>query len=166
METQNAKSPIAALISQFELQTRLFNNVLENITDEQSSKKLTEDTNHLSWLTGHVLSSRYMLANVLGLAVNEPHAELFSRGKGLQKGVTYPSVNELQKEWNPLSEKLLAKLNALGENDLAAPAPFPLPMGGSDIKTLVSFMSHHEAYTIGQMGILRRFNGLPGMKYN
>jgi hypothetical protein len=166
METKTLTSPISALISQFELQTRLFNNVLDNVNDDHAHKPAKEDTNHLAWLTGHVLSSRFMMANVLGMIENEPHADLFGNGKGLQKDVKYPSINELRKEWNPLNEKLIAKLNSLTNEELNAKAPFPLPMSGDNIKTAIAFFAHHEAYTIGQMGLLRRFHGLPGMKYN
>jgi hypothetical protein len=166
METQTLTSPISGLIHQFELQTRLFNNVLDNVTDEHAQQFVKEDTNHLAWLTGHVLSSRFMLANVLGITDKEPHADLFGNGKGLQKNATYPSINELRKEWNPISAKLLTKLNSLSSEELSAKAPFQLPMSASDMKATIAFISHHEAYTIGQMGLLRRVHGLPGMKYN
>ncbi|HWY12981.1 MAG TPA: DinB family protein [Bacteroidia bacterium] len=166
METKTQSSPISALINQFELQTRLFNNVLDNITDDHAHKPVKEDTNHLAWLTGHVLSSRYMLANILGIPDKEPNAEFFGNGKGIQKGVKYPSINEIRKEWNPMAEKLMIKLNAITNEELSAKAPFPVPMSASDIKAAIAFFSHHEAYTIGQMGLLRRFHGFPGMKYN
>jgi hypothetical protein len=166
MEAKTLTSPITGLINQFELQTRLFNNVLDNVVDEHGEKQAKEEINHLAWLTGHVLSSRFMLANILGIADKEPHAELFGNARGMQKDAKYPAISELRKEWNPISEKLMAKLNSLTGEELNAKAPFALPMAASDIAAFIAFMSHHEAYTIGQMGLLRRFHGLPGMKYN
>jgi hypothetical protein len=40
-------------------------------------------------------------------------------------------------------------------------APFDDTLGG-----LWAFINHHQAYTIGQIGILRRGLGKPAMKYS
>ena len=59
------------VIDQFNLQTKLFNNSTITISDTNSQSKLSETTNHAAWLTGHTVSSRFMLANILGLQVQE-----------------------------------------------------------------------------------------------
>lgn len=165
MTTKTSTSAITDLIGQFKLQEKLFINVTSEIKNEDSHKKMNQNTNHLSWLIGHTVSTRYMILNVLGVNISEPFPDLFAQGKGMQDNVTYPVISELIKEWNSVSGKLEEKLNSLTDSELEANAPFPTPLGAS-IKSFISFCSHHEAYTIGQIGLYRRFHGYSAMKYN
>jgi hypothetical protein len=165
MTTQSKTSPIADLIGQYRLQEKLFANVTNDIKDEHSHKRMNENTNHLAWLVGHTVSTRFMLANLLGANESEPFPDLFAQGKGLQENAKYPSLGELTKDWTSVSRKLEDKLNSISEAELDANAPFPTPLGPS-IRNFITFCAHHEAYTIGQMGLYRRFHGYPGMKYN
>ena len=55
-------SSIQPVVKQFELQTRLFNNVLESIEDVKGSERLSDHVNHLQWIAGHLTNSRYGLA--------------------------------------------------------------------------------------------------------
>ena len=63
---------IKHLVNQFDLQTRLFNNVTTGINDADAQKQLNENTNHVAWLAGHTASTRHMLAGALGIQVSEP----------------------------------------------------------------------------------------------
>jgi hypothetical protein len=156
---------IKHLINQFDLQTRLFNNVTTGINDADAQKPLNENTNHVAWLAGHVASTRYMLAGALGIQTAEPFPDIFGNGKGLQKDVKYPSIKESTKEWNALSEKISTALKNLPEEALGNKMPQMFPTGDT-FGDFISFLNHHEAYTIGQIGIARRFFGNEAMKYN
>jgi hypothetical protein len=165
MTTQSNVSPITDLIGQFRLQERLFNNVTAEISDTHSLQRMNQNTNHMAWLIGHVVSTRYMILNVIGGNAGEPFPDLFAQGKGLQENAAYPTVKELTKDWNSVSQLMEEKLNSLSETELNANAPFPTPCGTS-IKNFISFCAHHEAYTLGQLGLYRRFHGYTAMKYN
>ena len=156
---------IKHLIDQFNLQTRLFNNVTIGIGDDDAQKQLNSNTNHIAWLTGHIVSTRFGLAKGLGLPVQEPFPELFENQKGLDKQAKYPSMQELTKDWNSLAEKIGNVLNSLTEEALQSKMPRTVPTGDT-LGDLICFLMHHEAYTIGQLGISRRFFGLEAMKYN
>jgi hypothetical protein len=156
---------IKHLINQFNLQTKLFNNVTVSISDVDSQKQMNANTNHIAWLTGHTVSTRYMLANALGLKTQEPFPALFENGKGIDKTAKYPSIKELTKDWNSISEKVSTALNSISEEALQTKMPRPVPTGDT-MGDFISFINHHEAYTIGQLGISRRFFGLEAMKYN
>lgn len=158
-------SSIKYLIIQFNLQTRLFNNVTVGVTDSDAQTQMNGNTNHAAWLTGHIVSTRFMLANVLGLNVKEPFPAFFENGKGLDKTAKYPSMSALTKDWNALSEKMVAALSSLNEEALNNKMPRPVPTGDT-LGDFIAFLIHHEAYTIGQLGISRRFFGLEGMKYS
>jgi uncharacterized damage-inducible protein DinB len=155
---------IKHLINQFNLQSRLFNNVTAEISDEDSGKPMNRNTVHIAWLAGHTVSTRYSLANALGCQVQEPFPNLFKNEKAMDKAVEYPSMKELTKDWDSISETLKTALTAVSDEALDKKIPRPVPTGDT-LGDLVSFLIHHEAYTLGQLGIFRRFHGMERMKY-
>ena len=156
---------IKHLLNQFNLQTRLFNNVTVAIKDDVAAKPMNQNTNHIAWLTGHIVSTRFMLAGALGLKETEPFPKLFQDGKGIDKTAKYPSMDSLTKDWKNLSAKIVSALNSLSEKALDTKMPSTVPTGET-LGDLISFLVHHEAYTLGQLGIYRRYYGLDAMKYN
>ena len=150
--------------AQFELQTRLYKNVLEGL-ENNGMKRISQATNHLGWLAGHLVSTRYMLCNVLGEEAQEPHPALFQNGKGIDSEADYPSLTSCLKDWDAITPRLMNRLKSLSAQQLEAKAPFQIPMG-ERIDHFVGFIAHHEAYHIGQMGILRKYFGKEAMKYS
>ena len=163
MTTQTISS-VSSTIGQFNLQSRLFNNVTVDLPEDKRHERMNENTNHIAWLTGHIVSTRYMLLNLLGVQASEPFPNLFEQGKGIQEG-EYPTQAELTAGWDSLSEQLSSRLNELTDAELDAESPIKIPIGPTMRDTL-AFFAHHEAYTIGQLGIYRRFFGLEAMKYS
>ena len=153
------------IISQLELQTKLFKNATKGF-NENNAGKLNGEANHAKWLTGHTVSSRYALANVLGLNQSEPFPELFSNRKGRDDNAHYPSMNDLVKNWDDISGKLISRLKEMKESDFNAPEAFPTPTSDGTYKGLIGFFAHHEAYTIGQIAYARRIHGMEAMQYN
>jgi hypothetical protein len=74
-------------------------------------------------------------------------------------------MKELTKDWSAVSEKVAIALNGLTEDALNAKVPHPVPTGDT-LGDFISFIVHHEAYTLGQLGIYRRFHGMEAMNYN
>jgi hypothetical protein len=161
-----ATAPLTGtMIAQFDLNTRLFKNVTADVSDEHARTRPNANTNHIAWIVGHTLSSRYMLANVLGVPDAEPFPDLYAKGKGLVVDATYPTLKELAREWPSISQKMIGRIRELTDAEMQADAPFPVP-NGKRIIDFITFIGHHEAYMIGQLGILRRFFGYEAMKYN
>lgn len=152
-------------MDQLNLQTRLFKNVISGIDEEAAHKKIEGSPNHAAWIAGHLVSSRYILVNMIGMTDKEPHPELFANRKGIQADVKYPSMDELTKGWDEIGKKLTARLSEMTEEELSNPTPFQIPTGNNTLQGLAAFISHHEAYTIGQLSIFRRFLGLSAMSY-
>ncbi len=164
MDNKALVPEINPLIAQLDLQTALFHNAVEGISDYDAKRQITTNTNHVAWLTGHLVSSRFFLANVLGLRVQEPFPELFAERKGIQRHAEYPGQQLLTKDWDTISDMLITKLSMLTAAALNEKIAFPVPTGDTVI-ALIAFIAHHEAYTIGQIGLYRRYFGYPGMKY-
>lgn len=149
----------------FELHTRMFLNVLEGINENDAQQPLSESTNHIAWLTGHIASSRQAVTNLLGGSNGEPFPELFANGKGIE-AVTYPSLTELKTDWADTSGLLMKLLDEIEPEQLEAEEPFKVPLGNGSLRSLISFFAHHEAYHIRLIGIARRCFGYDAMKYS
>lgn len=59
------------LFTKFDLHHRLYHNVLQGFTDEETNCRLFENTkmNHVKYLAGHLLNSQY------GLSLADRHSE-------------------------------------------------------------------------------------------
>jgi DinB superfamily len=164
-------SSIQPVSKQFALQTRLFNNVLEGIEDLRGSERLSGQVNHLQWIAGHLTNSRYRLAPVLGLDISFPYAEMYNdftqpapHNRVIDASIKYPLLTEIKKYWNELAGGFVEKISGLSSGQLAGETPVTVPTGKT-LSDLLSFISSHESYHIGQMSIIRKYLGLSAMSY-
>lgn len=164
-------SSIQPVIKQFDMQSRLFNNVLEGIEDPKGSKRLNDHVNHLQWIAGHLTNSRYGLAAGLGIKEGFPYREQYTdpsepppSNRAISASVKYPSLSEIKKSWNDLAVAFTDKISGLSEDQLASAIPFPVPTGKT-FQDLLSFIASHESYHIGQMSLIRKSLGLSAMSY-
>jgi uncharacterized damage-inducible protein DinB len=164
-------SSIQPVIKQFELQTRLFNNVLEGIEDLKGSKRLSDQVNHLQWIAGHLTNSRYGIAAGIGIKATFPYKEQYTdpsepppHNRAIDPSVKYPSLTEIKKSWNELAPVFSEKISGLSNEQLSSGIPFPVPTGKT-FQDLLSFIASHESYHIGQMSIIRKYLGLSAMSY-
>src|SRR4051794_9308522 len=124
-----ATNSIAPIVDQLNLQTRLFKNVISGISDEAAHKKLEGSPNHVAWITGHLVSSRFGLVNMIGINDKEPYPELFANRKQIQPDIKYPSIPELTKGWDDIGKKLTERLSEMTDEELSKLTPFPVPTG-------------------------------------
>lgn len=153
------------IIEQLKLHNKLFKNATQDFS-EADAERIHGQANHAKWLTGHLVSTRYFMGSLIGLQEKEPFPDLFGRGRGMQAGIKYPSMAELTRDWDSLSEKIIDRLNGMGDEEWNAPSKFKFPIADETLKGVVAFMAHHEAYTLGQMAYIRRLSGMEAMKYN
>ncbi len=72
---------IAPIVDQLNLQTRLFKNVISGIDEEAAHKKIEGSPNHAAWIAGHLVSSRYLLVNMIGMMTKNPIQNYLRTGK-------------------------------------------------------------------------------------
>lgn len=158
------------LILQFDLHQRLYNNVLKGISDEESNRRLSgyPAVNHVKYLAGHLLSSQYGIAMLAGVNTEVKWSELFAvMGQSeAQDHIQYPTLEEIRTEWNRLYEPIRKGLLQLDNKKLAKSPPAPFDKVSESKGQLWAFISHHQAYHIGQIGILRRALGKEPMGFN
>jgi uncharacterized damage-inducible protein DinB len=163
MET--ATTTLQPVIEAFKLQTRLFRNVTRDISEEHAKAHFGGCPNHIAWITGHLVATRYTLGAVLGLTDREPYPEFFESGKGIQDDIDYPSMDNLIAGWEDFAEKIIERLESLTEDELHADPPIQTPVGDNTLRGFITFICHHEAYHIGQLSILKRYFGYEPMSY-
>jgi len=111
------------------------------ITREQSLVAPSPGGNCLNWVLGHIVATR---VPVLALAGAEPvwtaaDAAIYRRGAA------------------PLDAERITP------EALAAPGSPAVPGGLQPVGMQLGILNFHEAYHAGQLGILRRLLGLPGV---
>lgn len=118
------------LLTQFDLHHRLYNNVLLGFTDDETNRRLFENTkmNPVKYLAGHLLNSQYSLAMAAGVNVEVKCNDLFAvMGQSKAKDdYPYPSIEEIQAEWNRLYQPTRDALEQLTNNEFneIPPSPF------------------------------------------
>ena len=168
--TNTLKAMKQPLLVQFDLHHRLYNNVLEGFSDEETNQRLysDENINHVKYLAGHLLNAQYGLAMIAGHNPDKKWDELFAvMGQSEAKNSNpYPDIEEIKEEWNGWHRPIREGLNSLSDAALLETAPQPFDEISDSVGELWAFINHHQAYHIGQIGILRRGFGKKPMSYD
>jgi uncharacterized damage-inducible protein DinB len=160
-------STAAPIKTQFDLHTRLFNNVMECISDAESNNRNSDHVNHMKWIAGHLLNTRVnALSQLTGGTADNSYVAQFGRGNSLDPNATYPPISEITTRWKDTSDTISQGLGHLPEEVLESKAPFPSPVADESFRGLLAFLVSHEAYHIGQLGLLRKMSGKEAMSYN
>ena len=150
---------ISAISSLFHTNDQLFHRALDGIDREHLLQRPHDGSNSLIWIAGHATTSRASLTKMLGESVENPWSELFKRGATIDSNVSYPEIQEIVSLWEDVTEKLMTRLKALTDEELAQPATFPVPAGDKTQRSAIVFLNYHETYHIGQMAYLRKWLG-------
>ncbi len=168
------KKPLLPL---FKFHHCLYNNVLDGFTDEETNQRLHENRkiNHVKYLAGHLLNSQYGFGFLSGVRFPVKWNELFApmNHSEAKDDIRYPSIDEIREEWNAIYEPTWEALNRLSMDDLNTIPPKPAdkvfensPVFENTVAGFMTFLNHHQAYHIGQIGILRRGFGKEPMNYD
>lgn len=151
--------PVAAL------HTRLFLNVLDTMGDEAAGARIAAGTNSAAFIAAHLVDSRAWAARLLGVDLPAPFGGAVAYGRSMDDLERVPTLGEIREEWLAVSPVLEARLAALTPEDLAGRAAQRFPIDDATLAGTLAFLLHHEAYHLGQLGLLRRAAGLPAMRY-
>ena len=154
------------LTIQFRYTTFTFAANLENVSEEDALRQPEPAGNCINWVAGHVVRAR---AGILGLTGREPPfpADDYARYQRATAPVTAADgaleLARMRDDFAATDEPLQAGLAALTDELLAAPAPFsPSDDPRETVGSLLVGLAFHEAYHVGQLGLLRRMTGAKG----
>ena len=161
-------SSLKVIIPVYRMHTQNFDNVLAGIKDSDAAIRVEGKTNHILWMVGNLVNSRFWLADILGLPDKDPNEELFAMAKALDPNASYPDLKTLHTRWHTISPKVYEKL--LSVNDTTLDEAYPIGMQTDYLienkRNMIAMAVDRESYLLGQLGLMRKIFGYPGMKYD
>lgn len=158
-------SRIAPLAGILHLNTKLFGNCLDGLTEEQCTVRPSDTTNSARFVAAHLAESRYYTLKVLGAPQPFPLERYLGEWRGIDEITEWPSLAEIKSAWAEASVALDARLGAIGAAELDAPSGTQMPIEDRSVLGLFGFMVQHDSYHVGQLSMLRKHAGLPAMSY-
>ncbi len=133
---------------------------LRDISDADSRVEPAGGGNSINWVLGHLVMTRGLVLRLAGAAaVSGPElVEIYSGEEGVvfDRSRARP-LEQLVAELDASQERLMEALSGLSSEALAAPAR------NTTVADLLTFLWFHEGYHSGQLGLLRRLVGKPGV---
>lgn len=136
---------------------------LDGISDAESVVAPDRGGSSINWILGHIIQSRHRVFGLMGLSGvwSEDKVDIYGRGT-VPDADRALSLVELRRVLDESQQPFLVRLKELTEEELDAPLAEPSKVLGKTLRTALIFMSFHEAYHCGQIGILRRMVGKEG----
>jgi hypothetical protein len=136
-----------------------FEKAIDGIPSERWLTQPGHDSNHLTWVAGHIVVMRAIVPRLLGAQWSAPWEKLFARGAKLVAPEQYPAPEEIKRAWHEVSDKLSASLANLSSDALAQPVPKESPSLDGKVGGSIALLSLHETYHVGQACYLRKWLG-------
>lgn len=130
------------------------------ITHEESCRAPAGGGNCLNWVLGHIAASREDMLKLLGAEPLRSEAEAAPYARGSAGEIAAASARPLGEILDALARSaaaLKSRLEAMG------PEQFARPAGKGTLGENLAFLQFHESYHAGQVGLLRRTLGKPGV---
>ena len=151
---------IAPLAGQFDVATNLMRQALSGADAEVLHRRPGPESNPMLWMAGHLTLFRCRITRVLGSERQVPWEELFRTGAGKRPPSDYPQAAEIGALWDEVSVELDERVRALGASELDAPPRMRMPSTDGTLAGTLALFAFHEGYHIGQLGYLRKWQGL------
>jgi uncharacterized damage-inducible protein DinB len=146
----------------YTLSDRTLRMALKDITEDEAFTRPSGQANSLHFILGHITSPRYYIAGLLGNDEEPPWGTMFDMGAEIQERDACPPFSELVEKWDAITPNMVELLSAATEEKLSEPGPFQPPSCEKTVRGVISFLSWHEAYHVGQAGYVRKLLGHPG----
>ena len=159
------ESRVAPLAEILRLNTVLFRNCLDGLSDEQAARRPSGATNSAAFIAAHLASSRFFLLKTLGVEERDPLASYLDGRKGIDEIAQMPALSEIDAAWTKGAHLLRERLAALTARDLDAPSSLKFPLADGTMLGTLTFLVQHDSYHLGQLSLLRKYCGLPAMRY-
>jgi uncharacterized damage-inducible protein DinB len=154
-------SQIRLLSRLFEMNYEALFRNLDGITHEESLVQPVPAGNTINWILGHILATRNRLHQLLGLEAAWP-PELAHRYTGLDGAGWTPAaavaLRTIAGELARSQQQVMAAFDDMSSQTLARRAN-----DGRTLAEVLGFFHFHEAYHTGQIALVRRIAGHPGV---
>ena len=147
----------------FKVTSRHFLNAIDGMDDDQAAWRASEESNSAGFIALHIVESRHHIARTVGLELENPFAPLTKGRRSIAEMHGMPAMDELRQDWKKLTGELRVKFGQLTPADLDKDTGTGLPIDDKSVLGVLAFLFMHEAYHIGQLGLLRKQVGLSAM---
>ncbi len=148
-----------------ELNTVLFVRSIDGIDDEAACRPVGSSARRVDHITAHLLDARGYLGAMIGANLRHDLLDLLSAAASFEELGDRAPLSAIRSAWESLAPTLALSLETLDPATLAEPAPREFPVRDRSLLGAITFLLQHEAYHIGQLGLLRRELGLPALEY-
>lgn len=156
---------IAPLAEILRLNTVLFRNCLDGLSDEQAAVRPSNTTNNAAFVAAHLTNSRFYLLNALGVTEPDPLAPYLDGRKSLDDLERLPPLTEIHMAWTKAAHLLRDRLEAVTPAELDGRSAARFPLSNGTLLATLTFLVQHDSYHLGQLSLLRKYAGLPAMRF-
>lgn len=157
---------VTPLVEMLRLNTRLFRNCLAGLADPEARERPSDTTNSAAFVAAHLADSRYYILSLLGGTQSSPLQGAAGGFNDIAQVTAYPPLTEILAAWTGVTELLDRRLKAMTPAELDAPLDPGFPLENKSLLGVLTFMVQHDSYHLGQLGLLRKYAGLPAMAYD
>ncbi|MEM9378326.1 MAG: DinB family protein [Planctomycetota bacterium] len=156
-------SALERVAKRFDFNGKLLQVAIEGFPDDAWSYTPDGGGNTAHWILGHLVIARRGALRMSGVDVApEPWEEAFARDAKPEGTEGFPPITDLAAAFHAAGSALADHIASMDDETASAPAPRSFPDGSDTIGGVLDFMQFHETYHLGQIGLIRRANGLPG----
>lgn len=147
------------LIGILSVNAAAYGRALEDVDQASAERRPSDRTNSLAYIACHVLDARYYLMRMAGHEMTSPWQELFDSAKDVSDMKDFPPAYELRTVMEEVHNATLAHLATLSAAELNAGTAHGFPVEDKSLFGALTFLTFHETYHVGQMGLLRKYLG-------
>src|SRR5690349_7762866 len=118
---QVADGRMTGIVSLYDLHTGYLERAIDGIDDDDAHNRLGTKANHVAWIVGSLVESRFEGARNLGVDIKQQAHELFKDHQGIKDEVTYPPLRQFLEDWKYVSPILRERSMELTAERLDAP---------------------------------------------
>jgi len=155
------------LVDQFTMTHWAVLKSIDGIDHDESIRLPEMAGNSLNWVLGHLIVTRGEILELLGRDAiwTASESEIYKRGSDrLTDPARATDFGKIKSDFAASQEVLLEALEAQTPETLSSRVGFSFVGREEDsLEAALAGFAFHEAYHVGQIGILRRFLGHPGV---
>jgi uncharacterized damage-inducible protein DinB len=158
---------IEPLVEILRANTRLFLNCLRDVDAASGATRVSDRTNHMTFIAVHLVDARdYLLTSLGGDRVAPFAAYELDAVSSIEEVGDFPPLEDVTAAWREVSRRLTDRLNMLDGAVWDAEAPMRFPVDDPTTLGMLAFLMQHDSYHIGQLAFLRKHLGFGAMSYD
>jgi uncharacterized damage-inducible protein DinB len=150
-------------INAFRGNTLYLLNMLKGLTDEDMLL-CTGESNTIGWILGHIIRYRGTILQKMNKEIEIKDFEKnFERGAKKNKELKI-NYEEAINNFSSRGDKIVTALSDMDDEAFKQNIGMELPDGKNDLESLLSFLSWHETFHLGQIDLIKAAVGKGGIK--